>query len=99
MNLLDQYGWCPFCLSIQNTMSRVAVYYIGSPAAPFHLAPQGILTSPHELSKWLYDHYIEQFKTFTLNEMSAAFVPVAFIKNCPVCPVHLWDIAQGRLKI
>lgn len=100
INLLDQYGWCPFCLSIQNTMAHVTVQYINS-APNAEVAPQGILTNPPELSKWLYDHYTENFRAFTLNAASYAFVPIAVIKQTPVCVMHLWDITSipQRIKL
>lgn len=94
LQLLDRWGFCPFCVAIRNTMSSVTVQYRRTPDGG-HIrldeqAPPRIITRAVELTEWLYDHITEDFSTFILDEYRDAFVPVAVIGGVPLCPIHLW---------
>lgn len=94
MALLAEYGYCPFCLSIQNYTSFVrATFKIGT----HEVAPGHILTNPPELTKWLDEMMARpEWSAFTLDATTYAFIPVAIVKQTPVCTVHLWDITNPR---
>ena len=91
LQLLDRWGFCPFCVAIRNWTSSVAVHYRpGTRELAIEQAPQQILTRPVLLTEWLHDHITEDFAEFRLDEVTAAFVPVAVIAGIPLCPNHLW---------
>lgn len=101
LQLLDRWGFCPFCVSIRNYHSMVEVHYRPGAELAAEQAPYQILTRPVQLTEWLHDHITEHFADFQLDGISAAFVPVAVIAGIPLCPAHLWiemDPQTRRLR-
>jgi hypothetical protein len=98
LQLLDRWGFCPFCVSIRNYQSIVEARYRNGPA---QVADDRILTRPVQLTEWLHERITEDFAEFRLDDYASAFVPVAVIAGVPLCPTHLWietDPATRRLR-
>lgn len=95
INILKNKGYCPFCVSIQNAQTLVRVNLNNTT-----LQTMKNPTNPHDLIQWLDDWIGEpNWIEFTLDAISHAFVPVAVIKNTPVCPYHLWYLTKNWEKV
>jgi hypothetical protein len=97
LQLLDRWGFCPFCIATQDSRSTVEVH---DRYKHVEVAPPGTAVNPVRLTEWLHDHISQDFDHFTLDIFANAFVPVAVIASTPLCPNHLWletDRRNGRL--
>lgn len=97
LDILNHYGFCPFCIAIKSYSSYVTARNRNEDQR----ADPRIITDPIRLTEWLYNQlFREGFQSFTLDSYSYAFIPVAVIKNTPLCTIHLWnetDPKTGRL--
>lgn len=90
LELLDKWGFCPFCLAIKNYSTFVRARFPGRTTN----APQNILVSPVELTAWLDEQVEAGCTSFELNQVQQAFVPVAVWQNTPLCGWHLWQFTD-----
>lgn len=94
LDLLGQYGFCPYCLAIKNYTTTV----LARSSQRTDIAPPEVCTDPVALSRWLHDKLGEHAGEvrFEIGDTTNRFVPVAFINGTPVCPVDLWWLTDAR---
>lgn len=87
--LIKRWGYCPYCLCIQNRQCIVRAIWTANELQYNEHCEDN--TNSQYVIEWIEKHIFDDNIDFEINQYIHAFIPVAIVNGTPLCQMHLWN--------